>query len=431
MSRGEGRVFRPISGTTHKRTAIFWWDYTRSGCTCGECDAKGRHREPSGLRYPDATKADVFELMRQRKEERKVGRPQQAAVSKLLEGFVTEHLAAKKEAGKVTAGWLAESKRQLEAAVTHFGAQRHLESIGVADVRKWAAALQREGKSGGTVRHYLNTLSNLYRRAQAEEVVSAGYNPVGALMEKPEANRDEAKWLEVHDAALLLEAARTYKGKREDLAPPFAHALVAAFLLTGGRKAEVLGLEVEDVSLDRGTVTFRPNSWRRLKTRKSARVVPLQPQLREILEQYLAERPPSRLLFPSFRTGKEALYDPRKLLDAIAERAGWKAGEITPKQFRHTYTAARLQTLDSGAPVSVYTVAKELGHGSVAMVERVYSHLGDVRHRSEAVEFRVEQHAAKLGDRLTRLEFAINNGKLFDGSADAVAVKSLSSNSRP
>ena len=46
-------------------------------------------------------------------------------------------------------------------------------------------------------------------------------------------------------------------------------------------------------------------------------------------------------------------------------------GEITPKQFRHTYTAARLQTLDQGGPVSAYTVAKELGHGSVAMVERV------------------------------------------------------------
>jgi hypothetical protein len=54
-----------------------------------------------------------------------------------------------------------------------------------------------------------------------------------------------------------------------------------------------------------------------------------------------------------------------------------------------------------------------------------------VRHRSEAVEFRAEQHAAKLGDRLTRLEFAINNGKLFDGSAEAVADKSLSSNARP
>src|SRR5512146_684932 len=139
MSRGQGRVFRTVSGTTGKKVNVWAWDYTVRGCRCGKCDAGGRHRESSGLRYPDASKADVFELMRQRKEERKVGRPQQAAVSKLLGDFVTEHLAAKKEAGKVTAGWLGESKRQLEAASAHFGAQRHLESIGVADVRKWSA----------------------------------------------------------------------------------------------------------------------------------------------------------------------------------------------------------------------------------------------------------------------------------------------------
>jgi integrase len=67
-------------------------------------------------------------------------------------------------------------------------------------------------------------------------------------------------------------------------------------------------------------------------------------------------------------------------------RAGWNAGEIRSKMFRHTYCAARLQTLDQGAPVSVYTVAKELGHGGDSMVKRVYGHLGQVRHRAKVVE---------------------------------------------
>src|SRR6266852_5153303 len=34
-----------------------------------------------------------------------------------------------------------------------------------------------------------------------------------------------------------------------------------------------------------------------------------------------------------------------------------------------------------------------------AIGEEVYSHLGQVRHRSEVVEYRVKQHAAKLGGR--------------------------------
>jgi integrase len=80
------------------------------------------------------------------------------------------------------------------------------------------------------------------------------------------------------------------------------------------------------------------------------------------------------------------------LLDRIASRVGWKGGEIRHRVFRHTYCAARLQTLDRGAPVSFYTVSRELGHGSGEMVRRVYSHLGMVRHRAEGVEYWVEQH---------------------------------------
>jgi integrase len=92
----------------------------------------------------------------------------------------------------------------------------------------------------------------------------------------------------------------------------------------------VLGLEVSDVSFQRNTVTFRPNRFRRLKTATSARVVPLSPQLRDILHAYLNVRtatmvlhdaPASSLLFPSFRTGAESLLvELRKIFDRVALR---------------------------------------------------------------------------------------------------------------
>ena len=69
--------------------------------------------------------------------------------------------------------------------------------------------------------------------------------------------------------------------------------------------------------------------------------------------------------------------------------------------FRHTYITARLQTLDRGAPVSSWTVAREVGHSSTDMIEETYGHLGQVRHRSDVVEYRAEQHVTILGDRLT------------------------------
>jgi len=74
--------------------------------------------------------------------------------------------------------------------------------------------------------------------------------------------------------------------------------------------------------------------------------------------------------------------------------------------FRHTYCAARLQTLDRGAPVAVDTVRRELGHGSGELVEKVYGHLGEVRHRADVVEFRVEQHRERLEERLDALPAA-------------------------
>jgi integrase len=330
-----------------------------------------------------------------------------------LAAYAAAHLELKARAGKVTRDWMEMAELFLQRAVEFFGAERDIASIGVTDVQAWVAHLSARptarGRppSPGTVRHALNALSNLYRRAQSEGRVAPGFSPVSAMLDKPAGVRREASWLEVPDGALLLESARTLKPlttQRDSLPTSFAHALLATFLLTGARSSEVLGLEVSDVSFDRGTVTIRPNGWRRLKTLTSARVVPLWPQLEAILRPFIFSRPPTTLLFPSFITEREAmLTDWRKTLDRVAVRAGWRAGEIRTKAFRHTYCAARLQTLDAGAPVSPFTVSRELGHGSRSMVEEVYSHLGTIRHRTEVVEYRIEHHANALADGLARL----------------------------
>jgi integrase len=326
-----------------------------------------------------------------------------------LKAFAASHLVAKAKAGKVAENWLERTEARLRLAVEFFGSDRALATIEVPDVQAWLDWLQeRPGRrgnqvlSGGALRHYVNAMSNLYRRAQAERVVPPGYNPVAAMLEKPTAKREEAHWLEVHEAALLLESARTYQptnpwtpqnGKPAERDPtiPFMYALIATFMLTGGRKAEVLGLEVADINFARNTVTFRPHDHRRLKTVTSHRTIPLQPQLKDILRAHIREMGiVGGLLFPSPLQDGAMIVELRKQLDGVAERAGWKAGEIRTKAFRHTYCAARLQTLDGGAPISPFTVAREMGHGGMALVNRVYGHLGTVRHRSEHVEYRPE-----------------------------------------
>jgi hypothetical protein len=52
----------------------------------------------------------------------------------------------------------------------------------------------------------------------------------------------------VPEAALLLETARTYPSKKHEPEMTLAYPLLAAFLLTGGRAKEVLGLRLQDKS---------------------------------------------------------------------------------------------------------------------------------------------------------------------------------------
>ena len=89
------------------------------------------------------------------------------------------------------------------------------------------------------------------------------------------------------------------------------------------------------------------------------------------------------------------------MLDTLGSRVGFRPGEVRWNKLRHGYATARLQTLDNGAPVSVFTVARELGHTGVHLVERIYGHLGEVHHRSEVVEFRSELYSEWLTRRRT------------------------------
>lgn len=135
------------------------------------------------------------------------------------------------------------------------------------------------------------------------------------------------------------------------------------------------------------------------------------------------------------------LTDVRKLLDRVVARAGTlyvmdagrkrkaEVGEFHQvKPFRQTYITARLQTLDGGHPVAPWTVAREVGHSGTAMIERVYGHLGQVRHRAKVVEFRVEQHRATLEDRIS---FDRTTVKQSRGPRAGQGRKSLAVNARP
>ena len=324
----------------------------------------------------------------------------------------------KKEHSDVRARTIEDDRKALEQAQECFGAERTLKSIRpTPDIEQYLTHLKQTIRpmrgvvSGSTLRNKLKSLSGLYAWAGYRDFVQ--HNPVRALAGpvKPKARFAEATFLQPADVALVLEAARFIPSGEM----PHQRAVIATLALTGGRRNEVLGLTWDDVNFKNKTVTFRPNDFRKLKTAKSSRVVPLHPQLEVILDEWLINRMVNEgidypapiamnLVFPSYHSrvmGKkeeQMIGDLRTMWDRINAGLEWvpkhplDPERISSKAFRNSYAAARLQTLDAGHSIQMYTVARELGHASLNMLTHIYGHVGKVKERKEVVEFRIEDY---------------------------------------
>jgi integrase len=274
------RIFPAALGwtvTPRKRKSRIYWRL-RGGERRAYFDARdygdvGGRREPltpPGERMATTDPDVATKLASDRLAELEAARRRRALTGRAEIATIAEqaaaYLVARKRSGSVTVAWLAACQVFLERATAFFGADKPMEQVRVSDVRAWAAHLLTEkGKTGKvlgpeSVRRHLFTLSAVYRFAQESELLPPGFNPVAVLREKPAAGQREARWLEVPDAALLLESARTLPrlvtAAGEAIGAEVAYPLLATFLLTGGRRAEVLGLELDDVSFDRGTISL-------------------------------------------------------------------------------------------------------------------------------------------------------------------------------
>jgi integrase len=359
------------------------------------------------------------ERLRELKRLRQHGHAGSEVDLRRLGNFIDHHLVCEAENG-VPAKQLRQTEQQLNVAAAFFGDGALLRSITTAGIHKYIAHLRqrrpwqgsdREGAGTlepETILKYLAVLSKLFRRARAEGLIPTTHRPFDDLMDKPVKEPGEAEWLSGPDAALLLEAARLFRPKRAELAVPCAYTIVATLLLTGMRPAEGLGLRIEDIDFEHKLIKVKPNRHRRLKNRKSKRLVPLWPQLELILRAYLERRgsPKAGVLFPSPKAPGRPVRHIKRLIHELALRIKFE-GPLSPKVFRHTYCTARLQTTDRGAPIPLSNVADELGHNRTTMVEAIYGHIdfGDVQFpRRSYVEISLADFPGHVEDRLERLE---------------------------
>ena len=79
-----------------------------------------------------------------------------------------------------------------------------------------------------------------------------------------------------------------------------AYALVVFLADTGARLGELVGLEVQDIDLDKGALYIRPNGIRGLKTKTSVRTVPLSERCQNLANSMLEGRSNTSPIFKAY-----------------------------------------------------------------------------------------------------------------------------------
>lgn len=165
--------------------------------------------------------------------------------------------------------------------------------------------------------------------------------------------RDEPlpRFIDDAAAAKLLRAAREHPD-------PFTRLAVEFLARTGLRKGEFLDLTVDSV-VQIGSAYWLHVPLGKLRT---DRYIPLHPQLKDMLDEWVAGRPaglrePWLFIERGRRIGKQRVQD---AVASAARAAG--IGRVTPHQLRHTLAT---QAINRG--MSLEAIAALLGHKSMRM----------------------------------------------------------------
>lgn len=241
----------------------------------------------------------------------------------------------------------------------------------VADLRRhhleaYKLWLARRPRAGGgtlhrhTIRGHLSTLRCFFERISEWDYPDAPPRPLLFAGDLPIPDQPLPRFLDDATSAKLLRAARAD-------ADPFTRLVIEVLARTGLRKGELMNLTIDAV------VQIGSAYWLRVPVGKlhNDRYIPLHPQLKSLLDEWLADRPEnlrSDLIFlDRGRPIPPARVD--RALARVADAAG--IGKVTAHQLRHTLAT---QAINRG--MSLEAIAALLGHRTMAM-SMVYARIAD------------------------------------------------------
>jgi integrase len=275
--------------------------------------------------------------------------------------------------------WLANTNQEI-TRIEHI--QRcHIEAF--KEYIRWAPLQHKSNGPGDVLKattkyHLLAALHYFFIRISEWQWPEAPTRVLVFPGDFPIIDRPSPKFLDEIAAAKFLQAARAHP----DL---FTRLCCITLILTGMRQGEFLNLTADCV------VQIGENYWLRIPLGKmhNDRYIPLHPEVKQLLDEWVAQSPPKEhydFLFTShgyrLGRGKVALAVRR-----IGKAAGIKE-HIAPHRLRHT-----LATLAVNRGMPLESIAALLGHRSLSMT-MVYARIGNRTVQQEYSQ--VSQHLEDL-----------------------------------
>lgn len=272
-------------------------------------------------------------------------------------------------------------KTRVLPAIGHF----QVEQIKPFHLMEFYANLQEDGiredgKPGGlspkTILQHHRIISSIFSSAIEWQVI--GSSPASRV-KPPKVQKKVAACYDEDQTEQLLEAAGQENLKHQ--------ILVFIALFTGLRRGEIMGLEWQDVDLDKGILEIRQASQylpgqgtftKEPKNETSARLLSLPPFLVDMLKQYKKEQAKTRMKVADFWKGSDRLFT---TWDGQPGHPEWpsqwfskfiKKHELPPLNFHGLRHTSATMLINQGLPAK--NISGRLGHANISTTMDIYGH---------------------------------------------------------
>ena len=236
-------------------------------------------------------------------------RQETLAARQLFDDYLATHAN-----GTVEENSLATLRQHLARMTESVGERFRVQGLTLQDLQAHVERRRKKGISPMTLRKEVSTLRACWNWAVHGKRITGPFPGKGLRYPKEEEkepfrtfaevkaviaaqNPDPAKQDELWEALYLTrpEITELLAHVENNATLPWVHPMVAFAAYTGARRSEMLRAMATDVDLVGGTVTVREK--KRVRGKRSNRVVPLSPTLSAVLRAWLAAKPDCPFLF--------------------------------------------------------------------------------------------------------------------------------------